>query len=182
MPRCNKSRFALLGLLNKRPMSGYDIKTIFGRFSKFHWSESNAQIYPMLKALEKDGYVSSSIDPQSGARLRRLYTITKAGQGSLNEWLEQPVEFSTSRDELLLKMSCSEHLPDAVLISHLHEYKLDIIERQKTLVKQFEHLENDHAGRPDQSNLLLAYGQSQYVLEAKLKWCEMALSSFKKQA
>ena len=66
MKKINKSEFALLSLLSKKDMSGYDIKQMAGKVAAYHWSESNAQIYPILEKLENKGYVNSYIDEKSG--------------------------------------------------------------------------------------------------------------------
>lgn len=174
MPRCNKSRYALLGLLNKRPLSGYDLKCIFNRFSAFHWNESNAQIYPMLKALEKDGLVSSEVDPDSGKRQRRIYAITAAGTDALNAWFLEPVEMPKYREELLLKLSNSQHLPASVMLKHLDDYEFQLNNKRHVLMKQFEHIDSSHGARPDYAVLTLTYDYAQMLLEAKLKWCQHA--------
>ena len=52
MKELSKGGYILLGLLSKEDLSGYTIKKILSRISVFYWSESNAQIYPVLKKLE----------------------------------------------------------------------------------------------------------------------------------
>ena len=62
MPKCTKSCFVILGLLSKADLSGYDLKQIMSKHAKFYWSESNAQIYPVLKKLEKQELVTSKLE------------------------------------------------------------------------------------------------------------------------
>ena len=42
----------ILGLLAVRPLSGYDIKAIVDRSTRFFWAASYGQIYPELRRLE----------------------------------------------------------------------------------------------------------------------------------
>lgn len=55
--RTSQSRFALLGLLNLGPMSGYDLKQLIGWSIGHFWREGYGQIYPTLKDLEAEGLV-----------------------------------------------------------------------------------------------------------------------------
>ena len=100
MARCNKSFYALLGIISKSEVSGYDIKQIMAKIGRFYWSENNAQIYSTLKKLEKDHYVVSRLDESSGARQCRKYTITKKGLKKLVDWLKLPCDFPKYREEL----------------------------------------------------------------------------------
>jgi PadR family transcriptional regulator, regulatory protein AphA len=46
------SKYAILGMLSLRPMSGYDTRKTVQESIRFFWSESYGQIYPALKRLE----------------------------------------------------------------------------------------------------------------------------------
>ena len=47
----------ILGLLSFRPRSGYDIKTVVDRSTRFFWAASYGQIYQELKRLEQEGLI-----------------------------------------------------------------------------------------------------------------------------
>src|SRR5439155_265174 len=49
--RANTSRYAILGVLSRRAMSGYDVKKLIERSIAHFWNESHAQIYPILNPL-----------------------------------------------------------------------------------------------------------------------------------
>src|SRR5215216_5837443 len=103
MPRENKSKYALLGVLSLGPMSGYDIKkTIELSLSNF-WSESYGQIYPILKSLVEEGQATITVERQMGKPNRHVYTLTGAGREELEGWLRKPVEYEVGRSEILLK-------------------------------------------------------------------------------
>ena len=89
MSNLNKSSYILLGALSKSNYSGYELKRLVTKVSSFYASESNAQIYPILKKLEEQGLVHSKRDESSGARNKVIYSITKKGHAELTQWLEQ---------------------------------------------------------------------------------------------
>lgn len=110
-------KFALLGALNYQPMSGYDLKQFTDRSISNFWHAELSQIYVTLKALEKDGLITSSAVPQASRPDRRVYTITENGKQSLNDWLKTPfTEIDQYKDTLLLKLFFSANLgKDAIL-------------------------------------------------------------------
>jgi DNA-binding PadR family transcriptional regulator len=83
--------YALLGLLDASPMSGYDVHKIFETTPLAHFSSSPGVVYPALKRLERRGLLSSRLDRRTEARPRRVYSLRKAGESALQEWLHQQV-------------------------------------------------------------------------------------------
>jgi PadR family transcriptional regulator AphA len=94
----------ILGMLKLGARTGYEIKRTTDISTRFFWGASYGQIYPELHKLEAAGLVTSE-EEAHGARRRRAYRITVAGEAALHEWLvsETPLEFSV-RDEGLLKV------------------------------------------------------------------------------
>ncbi len=175
MARTNKTQFAILGFLTKRPMSGYDMQRILEKISRFHWSESNAQLYPILKRLETNAMVTSQIDAASGERKRRLYSITDLGRQAILDWLKRPIELPKYREEILLKLSLGYNLPVSQSIKHVQNYQEELLTQVKYLETIEEHLRVDHAGLANQPFLLIVFHHNRLVIEAKLKWCEDTL-------
>ncbi len=180
MYRENKTRYALLGLISKRDLSGYDIKQIINKISSFYWSESNSQIYPILKKLETEGLVVSKLDKKSGARNRRIYSITAKGLTVLKKWLTQSVEPPQYREELLLKLNLGQHLPIDTCIKHIKEYREQLLTQQKKLVEVEEHVDSAHKKQADYHFLLMSNNYSKLTIESKLMWCEQTLQQLSK--
>lgn len=181
MPRENKSQYAILGLLSKHELSGYEMKEKINKISYFHWSESNAQLYPLLKELESQKLVKSYIDLSSGARKKRIYQITPEGLAHLIEWLKKPAVRSHYREEMLLKVALGQHLPKTTLLSHLENYKQQLKEQQQLLAEMTTHINQYHNNRKDYSYLHLTYDYAETILEAKLKWVEHAFTQLAKK-
>jgi len=95
--------YVILGMLDWRPMSGYEIKGIVDKSTRFFWAASYGQIYPELRSLSEAGLVTGKANPQGG-RKRNVYRLTAAGRRALRAWLEAEPEVYEVRDEGLLKL------------------------------------------------------------------------------
>src|SRR5262249_46334280 len=101
----------ILGLLALGPRSGYDIKTVVDRSTRFFWAASYGQIYPELQRLEQDGLIDGA-DAPNGGRARRVYRLTKDGRKALVAWLESEGDLTVElRDESLLRLFFADVLP-----------------------------------------------------------------------
>ena len=100
----------ILGLLSLKPRSGYDIKTVVDRSTRFFWAASYGQIYPELRRLEDEGLIRGE-DAANGARGRRVYELTEAGRESLHAWLLGTTTTVELRDESLLRLFFADDLP-----------------------------------------------------------------------
>jgi DNA-binding PadR family transcriptional regulator len=83
---------SLLGLLEREPSHGYDLKrdydALFGRGKPLPFG----QVYSTLSRLARDGKVSGrDAEPGSGPD-RKRYAITQLGTTELNAWLAEPIE------------------------------------------------------------------------------------------
>ena len=138
-------KYALLGFLNYRPASGYDLKQYMDLSTSNFWHAKQSQIYTTLKKLEKDGMVISHIEPQQSRPNRRVYEITETGKADLNEWLAQPlIEIEQRKELLLLKLFFSAQLnPQRVLTQlrlqeTLHRENLEKYQTTtKDVIRQF---------------------------------------------
>ena len=181
MARCNKSSYALLAFISRRPLSGYDMKQILAKTSSWYWAESNAQIYPILKAMEEAGCLTSKLCADSGKRERRVYTITPQGMEKLLHWLAQPVEFATYREEILLKISCGEHMSLETILGHLHSYQLEM-QRQGQLLKEVkERIARHYKELKTYDYMMLTHEYGTMVNEAKQKWAAHAIKLVKEK-
>ncbi len=160
---------ALLGLLWHKPRSGYDIKTVVDRSTRFFWAASYGQIYPELKRLEEEGLVEGE-DRPNGGRSRRVYTLTPSGREALVEWLYGSTVTIELRDESLLRLFFADALPveDALRLlegrKYGHEQYLDVLREIQAL-----------PGGPDPTfvDLVLRWGID--FNEWGAKWCEEQL-------
>src|SRR4028119_2289956 len=88
----------ILGMLAIEPKSGYDIKAMTDKSTRFFWAASYGQIYPELARLAEQGLVRGAPEPQ-GARKRTVWGITDAGRDALSSWLAEGEQTHELRDE-----------------------------------------------------------------------------------
>lgn len=122
--------YALLGFLNYRPMTGYDLKQYMDGSTSHFWTAKLSQIYTTLKALEKKGWIHSVIQAQTERPDRRVYTITAEGKSSLQKWLAEPLtEVPAHKNTLLLKLFFAARTDRDSTLALLHLQK-NLHERQ----------------------------------------------------
>lgn len=105
MAQKNKLQFIILGLLDQHPLTGYDLTKAFDNEIGEFWQAQHSQIYPQLKRLEEQGYVTHEITV-SGAKLeKKLYHVTPAGQAQLHDWISIGTpDLTATKDEFILKL------------------------------------------------------------------------------
>ena len=102
--------YVILGMVRAQPRSGYEIKAMVDRTTRFFWAASYGQIYPELKRLSEAGLIAGSDSP-TGGRRRTVYEITADGEEELKAWLRQPPQTFEMREEGLLKLFFAGALP-----------------------------------------------------------------------
>jgi PadR family transcriptional regulator, regulatory protein AphA len=116
---------AILGFLEREPMTGYDLKTrCFDAAAGHVWTADQAQVYRTLERLSKAGLVRSRVLPQRGKPDRRIFRITSKGRSALLAWLREPQAAAAVRDPLLVRLLMADDLTDAE-ISQLLERARD---------------------------------------------------------
>lgn len=111
---------AILGLLCKEPMTGYDLKTACFDNSVAHfWPADQSQIYRTLDKLVEQGWASSHLEIQHERPNRKVYRVTPEGQSELRRWLLQSQGLPTFRDPLLIQVFFGEHLTNEELVELL---------------------------------------------------------------
>lgn len=120
-------RFAILGLLNWQPATGYDLKKIIAGSSTLYWSGNNNQIYTTLIQLGREGLVSVEVQPQASLPARKVYTITEAGKAALRAWLLSTPEPLEMRNTFLIQLSWADQLTETELGGLLDAYEEEMI-------------------------------------------------------
>ena len=157
--------YVVLGMLGLGAETGYDIKSIVDRSTRFFWAASYGQIYPELARLERDGFVVGKLAP-TGGRKRKVYELTDEGRKRLTEWVAAPPRMPELRDENLLKL----FFADVVT----HEQSLEQLRMRRSGHEEFLALLEELAARPGEDppfvSLVLDYG-IEYA-RWNIKWCK----------
>ena len=153
----------LLGLLERGPSHGYDLKrdydAYFGRGRPLRYS----QVYATLSRLARDGKAIPGPVEQGAGPERRRYVITEAGIAEVERWLAEPAPpepdltselFAKVVLALMLARPADKYL-DAQRAAHLQR------------MRELTDLKRDS----DQLGVLLA-NHALYRLEADLRWID----------
>lgn len=103
--------YALLGLLQQEPRSGYDLRKIFANTPLGTFSDSPGAIYPALQRLEKRGLVRSQVQETSGLRRHRLFRPTASGKRAFKAWQTKAIasdDVVHRVDELMVRFGFME--------------------------------------------------------------------------
>lgn len=103
-------KFVILGFLTYSKLTGYDIKQIMTKSTSNFINASFGSIYPALNRLEKDGLISSTEVVENG-KLKKVYELNKSGEEAFLKWLEEPINFMRSYEDILTKIFFYEKLP-----------------------------------------------------------------------
>jgi DNA-binding PadR family transcriptional regulator len=167
--RLNQTQFALLGLLETEPGTGYDLKRRIGESIAHFWQEGWGQIYPTLKQLEVENLVRRSV-MKSGKRELQVYRITRLGRAHLTAWLASPVSPEVPRNELLLKLFFGGQLDR--IQEHVAVYRKE----QERLLSNYISLESQlrrkAAAHPQLPFWLITLNYGRHRVQALIRWCE----------
>jgi len=128
---------ALLGLLNHRPMTGYDLKKMLDHPMGFFWAAQVSQIYRELNILEEKELVKSEIVPQEKRPDRKVYHLTKEGRETFLSWLNKfPDQLSqVCRSQFLMRIFFSSKIKLDEFAFEIKRYKKEMEEELSYLNK-----------------------------------------------
>ena len=103
----------LLGLLNEKPRTGYELERAVNEDLDPFWRAGFSQIYPALARMRRAGWVLLRVlGPRRGPP-RLLYRATAAGRRELRRWLEDAAEPPRRNDPALARLAFADALEPA---------------------------------------------------------------------
>lgn len=179
-PKIPALGYALLGLLQQKPSSGYDLRKIFSSTAMMSYSDSPGAIYPALGRLEQQGLISGTVEAGSGLRRRRLFRLTALGTTELKKWITRPLvraDVVRGVDEVMLRFAFSEQAAGPSASVRL----LQSLEAELTsyLPELHAQLNAGKAGTPTSGRLALESGIRGY--ECLLQWTKDALETYERK-
>lgn len=72
---------------SREPMYGYQIAKLVDPERDREPLIKQGALYPVLRSLEKNGLLTSSVEPSTSGPPRRYYTITEEGKDTLERWV-----------------------------------------------------------------------------------------------
>jgi DNA-binding PadR family transcriptional regulator len=153
----------LLGLLDREPSHGYDLKRDYDAFFGRGKPLPFGQVYSTLSRLARDGKViAGEAEPGDGPD-RKRYAITEAGREEVETWLTRPAEPEPHLQSVLFAK--------VVLALMLGRPAADYLDTQRAAhLKRMRELTELRRSGPTIDVLLADYGL--FHLEADLRWID----------
>lgn len=102
-------KYAILGLLNREPLTGYDISQKFNNTVCNFWYSTHGQIYPALKRLNSEGLISFETGTKGTLLKKKFYQLTDEGREELSQWISTPLDLEpTAKDSFRLQLFFTE--------------------------------------------------------------------------
>ena len=160
---------AVLGLLTRRAMSGYDLKKAIETSVGYFWAPARSQIYTVLPRLVQAGYATSRKVAQSQRPDKQVYRITRRGRAAFKDWVEEtPTPPDPNRNLLLLKLYFGDLSSPERLAEHVRERRA-AAEKLKAELEAYDAAPCDP--RLDfYANLTRRYGHA--VVDAIIRWAD----------
>jgi PadR family transcriptional regulator AphA len=157
--------YVILGALRNGPKSGYEIKQLVDKATRFFWAASYGQIYPELRRLKEQGLIEA-LDEPSGGRRRVRFRLTRSGRGKLVRWLRDPAAGYELRDEGLLKLFFADALVPGDALELVRAFKRE----RKAILDKLRKIEIEPGkGQGAFPLIVLSYGIEFH--EWVIRWC-----------
>jgi DNA-binding PadR family transcriptional regulator len=118
--RINATAASILGLLAREPMSGWELYAAFECSIGQFWSITRSQVYRELQTLAASGLIEIGA---TGARERRVCSITTAGRATFGRWIAAMPGDEIIRFPLLLSIFFGDSLPRETLAAFCAEHR-----------------------------------------------------------
>ena len=141
-------RIGVLILLSKKPSHGYEIMKEINNRTKGFWQPTAGGVYPILRDLEKSGYIKGEWQTHNNRRLR-VYKITESGELILRRAIVKQTEISANignlfqefaRDVLNVEMKTNPLSQMSSLFTPFLEEKTDNGQNLKNLERNRKHI------------------------------------------
>jgi DNA-binding PadR family transcriptional regulator len=129
------SAYSVLGLLARRPSSGYELGTRAAASIDNFWPLTRTHIYGELAKLEALGYVVGVEVAQEHLPDKRVYSVTAQGAQALDAWLADPDPgVPRPRQPMLVKLFFGERVAPEQAAALLTRYRRQVLARRDQLV------------------------------------------------
>lgn len=114
----------ILALLRQRPMHGYEIQQIIQTTRMDEWANLlSGSIYYALNKLEKEGLVRTEAEERTGARLRKVYAISEAGEQQFLTLVRESLKAMphSVKSDFVVGLNWIEMVPKAEALSMIEQ-------------------------------------------------------------
>jgi PadR family transcriptional regulator AphA len=123
--------YAILAFLLQGPLSGYDIKKRFMESESLHWTGNNNQVYRTLIQLHADGLVVQEVQQPREGPARKVYSLTRAGEAALRDWVQQEPALPDSRHSFIVRLMAADVLTgeelDRLIVAYDEQIRMRLL-------------------------------------------------------
>ena len=163
------TKFALLGLLNIRKMSAYDLAKFAKESIGYFWNESYSNVHRTLNSLAGEKLIEKT--SERGSRNKIVFQITNRGKQALAEWLSNHEHSTIYRDELLLKLFVSKKSDYPAILEDLRHTLEELLAQRQV----YAGLQEFIASKPENLSYQLALDYGIVQNEATIQWLKEAI-------
>lgn len=163
---------ALLGLLDERPMHGYELRKRLSEMLGTVRTVSFGSLYPTLRRLRLEGYIvedasaaTATRPPATARRGRKTYRITESGAEELAQLLTEPAAASFGDDGFGVHLAFFVRTPGPA--------RIRLLEGRRRVLEERREGQRDAAGRAGPTELRYARQLTLLGLETserELRW------------
>ena len=174
-------RHGLLGLINYKPMTGYELTKEFNESLAYFWHATSQQIYKELDAMEKSGWLVSERVMQSEKPNKRVYSITEKGKKELLDWLSKPEygfrKIMQGKSEFLMRLAFAGETSGEQALQALYALRKELSFFADKLGGADELIAKDEAvlGTKVMKYWKLVALHGEIIYKARLEWAEKAI-------
>jgi DNA-binding PadR family transcriptional regulator len=165
-------RMGVLILLNKKPSHGYEIMKEINNRTKGFWKPTAGGVYPILRDLEKSGYIKGEWQTQKNRRLK-VYKITHSGELILRRAIVKQAEISNNIGNLFREFARDVlNIETLTSMPSMPSFFTPFLEETPNSEANLEHLEHERKHTYETVKMM----------QEKLKQIDKRIREIKKQA
>lgn len=167
--------YAILGLLNIKPWSAYELTRQAQRSLRYVWQKSESHLYAEPKRLVGLGLARVTEASAGPVRTRQVYRITAAGRRALRRWLETEPAPPQVEFEAVLRVFYADATDKDAMLSTLARTRDDLQQRYAEGMALAETWLEGEAPFPERLHIsALVAAFSRDLLALMIDWSEFA--------
>lgn len=161
----------ILGFLDWKPLTGYELKGLFSTLDFLPWSGNNNQIYKALLELEKESCVEKEVIVQENYPPQKRYSATQKGRERLYTAVCKKPDEPFVKNDFLLHLAWSDCLSEDELLLLIDNYQ-KLVENELTMCREKIRRDAVHAKRSERESYIWdMIGQNRAeLLQNELNW------------
>jgi PadR family transcriptional regulator AphA len=157
------TEYVILGAFVSGAAHGYEIMQFLGSALEATCRLSTSQLYVLLKRLEQEGLLESSLETQESRPSKRVFNLTGKGRKAFLEWLHTPVEHVR---DFRMEFLCKIYFFDSLSLTGGHEF----VEAQIRALKKLLNNIQRRLGNDESRFMKLVYGFKARNVECLISW------------